>query len=301
MSSTSTYFRGAFTALITPFHADGSVDFEALRGLVRRQIDGGIDGLVPCGTTGESATMSESERLEVIRTVSEEAAGAVPIIAGTGTNDTARSIEFTQQVSEIDGVVAALVVTPYYNKPGQPELFRHFTEIADQGGLPVVLYNVPGRTAISLQVETIARLAEHEQIVAIKEASADLAFDSAIRNAVPDDFSLLSGDDFTTFPLIAIGGQGCISVVSNIAPGDMSEMCAAALKGDVQRAQTLHLSIQDLARVLFEKSNPIPVKTAAHLLGYCGPTLRGPLYAPENAFTTRLRGVLSDYGFSFQD
>lgn len=298
MSLNSSIFRGAFTALITPFKKDGSVDVDALRALVRRQLDGGIDGLVPCGTTGESATMSEEEQLLVINTVVDEAAGQVPVIAGTGSNDTAKTIAFTRKVSKIDGIAAALVVTPYYNKPGQPELWRHFTSIADEGGLPVVLYNVPGRTAISLDTDTIASLAEHKAIVAIKEASANLAFDSAIRNAVPDDFALLSGDDFTTLPLIAIGGQGCISVVSNLLPRDMSRMCSAALTGDMKTARQIHLAIQPLARILFEKSNPIPVKAAASLLGWSGPTLRGPLYEPDGEFIARLQDALSAYGLT---
>ena len=296
MSIDSSRLRGAFTALITPFSDDGNVDFGALRGLVRRQLKGGIDGLVPCGTTGEAATMSPPERLRVIETVVDEANGQVPIIAGTGTNDTARSISFTKQVSEIDGVDAALVVTPYYNKPGQPELLRHFREVADEGGLPVVLYNVPGRTGVSLAADTVARLAEHEAIVAIKEASADMALGSAIRANTSDDFALLSGDDFTTFPLVAIGGQGCVSVVSNLVPGDMSKMCAAALDGDFETARQIHLGIQPLARALFRKSNPIPVKAAANMMGWCGPNFRGPLYDPDDDFKEELGNALHAYG-----
>lgn len=298
MSFSAAKLRGAFTALITPFNQDETVDFDALRALVRRQIEGGIDGLVPCGTTGESATMSEEERLEVIRTVVDEAKGQVPIVAGTGSNNTAQTIAFTKKVAAIDGVDAALVVTPYYNKPGQPELLRHYQAIADQGGLPLVLYNVPGRTGITFTVDTVAKLAEHENIIGIKEASADLIFDSAIKNAIPDDFALFSGDDFTTFPLIAIGGHGCISVVSNLVPGDMSRLCKAALNGDYETARSIHLAIQPLADALFKKSNPIPVKTAANLLGWCGPTLRGPLFEPDQDFKDALKRSLNDYGLS---
>jgi 4-hydroxy-tetrahydrodipicolinate synthase len=291
-------FRGAFTALITPFQADGSVDEAALRALVRRQIDGGIKGLVPCGTTGEAATMTEDERLQVIETVVSEAGGQVPIIAGTGSNDTAQSVAFTRKVAAIDGVDAALVVTPYYNKPGQPEMIRHFRTIADEGDLPVVLYNVPGRTAVSLSVESVVSLSAHPQVVAIKEASADMVLDSALVEALPREFALLSGDDFTTFPFIAIGGHGCISVVSNIAPTLMSDLCTAALRGDLPEARRLHGKVQPIARALFEKSNPIPVKTAAHLLGWCGPTLRGPLYEPGDAFPDRLRAMLAAAGLT---
>lgn len=296
MSSQPVPFRGAFTALITPFQADGSLDESALRALVRRQLDGGISGLVPCGTTGESATMNEAERLWVIQIVVDEAGGAVPIIAGTGSNDTAASVSFTRKVADLGGVDAALVVTPYYNKPGQPEMVRHFTTIADDGGLPVVLYNVPGRTAVSLSVDSAAVLAEHPKIIAIKEASGDMVLDSALVEALPADFSLLSGDDFTTFPFIAIGGHGCISVVSNIAPGLMSDLCSAALRGDLVEARTLHARVQSIARVLFERSNPIPVKAAANLLGWCGPTLRGPLYEPDDAFRARLKAALTTLG-----
>ena len=291
-------FRGAYTALITPFNQDGSVDLEGLRALVRRQIDGGIDGLVPCGTTGEAATMTEDERMSVIETVADEAGDEVPIIAGTGTNDTRATVAFTRRVANIHGVDAALVVTPYYNKPGQEEMLRHFREVADEGGLPVVLYNVPSRTGVSLTADTVAELAQHNAIVAIKEASADLALDTAIRAATPDDFALLSGDDFTTFPLVAIGGQGCISVVSNLAPGKMSQMCHAALQGDFETAREIHLAIQPLARALFSKPNPIPTKAAAHMLGWCGPTLRGPLYEPGDDFKAELRKALDAFGLT---
>ncbi len=288
--------RGAFTALITPFSDDGTVDFAALRGLVRRQLDGGIDGLVPCGTTGEAATMSAEERLQVIKTVAEEVGDQVPIIAGTGTNNTAETIAFTRRVANINHVDAALVVTPYYNKPGQPELLRHFREVADEGGLPVVLYNVPGRTGVSLGPDTVARLAEHNAIVGIKEASADMALDSAIRANTDNGFAMLSGDDFTTFPFLAIGGQGCVSVLSNLIPGDMSKMCAAAGEGDFETAREIHLSIQPLARAMFRKSNPIPVKAAANLMGWCGSTLRGPLYEPDDDFKEELENTLHAYG-----
>ncbi len=290
--------RGAYTALITPFSENGSPDISALRALVRRQLDAGIDGLVPCGTTGEAATMTPDEQLRVIETVADEVDGAVPVIAGTGTNDTAKTIDHTRRVSEIDGVGAALVVTPYYNKPGQPELLRHYRAVADGGNLPVVLYNVPGRTGVSLEADTVARLAEHEAIIGIKEASADMVLDTAIAANTPDEFTLFSGDDFTTFPLMAVGGQGCISVVANLDPQDMTRMCEAALDNDYETARQLHASIQPLARALFRKTNPIPVKTAAHLLGWCGPTLRGPLYEPDDDFKEELDNALHAYGLS---
>ncbi len=295
MTNKSLRLTGAYTAIITPF-SHGEVDHESLRALVLRQIEGGIDGLVPCGTTGESVTMSDDERVAVIETVVTQAGGRVPIVAGTGTNDTAASLAFTKRVAAMGGVDAALVVTPYYNKPNQEGLYRHFATIADEGGLPVVIYNVPGRTNISLTAKTIARLAEHENIVAVKEASGDMVLGTQIFEAVGDSISMLSGDDFTTFPFLALGGQGCISVVSNIDPGSLSKMCKLASDGDWISARALHMKIQPLARALFSDANPIPVKAAANLLGWCGPDMRGPLYAPDLASRNALAETLRAYG-----
>lgn len=286
--------RGAYTALITPFR-DGKVDVEALKALVARQIAAGIHGLVPCGTTGESATMSEDEQLLVIRTVVEAAEGRVPIIAGTGSNSTQKTVDYTRKVAQIDGVDAALVVVPYYNKPDQEGLFRHFNRVADEGGLPVMLYNVPGRTVISLTPQTIGRLAEHENIVAVKEATGDLRFDAEVLEAVGDKISVLSGDDFTTFPLIASGGTGCVSVVSNIDPRAMSQMCTAALEGDYELARRLHLKIQPLARALFSAPNPVPSKTIAAMLGWCTDEVRGPLCEASDATREALARVMETY------
>jgi 4-hydroxy-tetrahydrodipicolinate synthase len=296
MTLTTARLRGAFTALITPFK-DGAVDHEALAALVERQIVGGIDGLVPCGTTGEAATMSDEERLATIRTVVEVAAGRVPIIAGTGSNDTAQTIAFTKRAAAIPGVDGALVVCPYYNKPNQHMMLRHFTAVADEGGLPVVLYNVPGRTAVSLTPETVAALARHPNILAIKEATADMIFDTKIVELTRGlDFVLLSGDDFTTMPLIACGGKGCISVVSNLDPGTMSRLCHATLEHKMDEALLLHLKVQPLARVLFAQPNPVPVKEAAAMLGWCSPELRAPLYGSEPGFDQTLRAALTAYG-----
>ncbi len=287
--------EGAFTALITPFRA-GAVDTDALRALVERQIDGGIDGLVPCGTTGESATMSEDERVLVIETVVDAAAGRVPIVAGTATNDTAKSIEFTQRVAEIEGVDAALVVTPYYNKPSQSALVRHFSAIADEGGLPVVLYNVPGRTSVSMTAETVAELAKHDGVVAIKEATGDMVLGARILELAGDNITLMSGDDFTTFPLLAIGAKGCTSVVSNIVPGHLSKMCAAANSGDLETARSLHYSLLPLARAMFTDTNPVPVKAAAALLDWCSTEIRGPLYPADESCRAAVELALRNYG-----
>lgn len=285
---------GAMTALITPFR-DGAVDHEALAALVERQIERGIDGLVPCGTTGEAATMNEEEQLSVIRTVVEAADGRVPIVAGTGTNDTEKTVSYTQKVANIDGVDAALVVVPYYNKPDQRGLLGHFRAVADRGGLPVVLYNVPGRTVRSFTPETVGRLADHDNIVAIKEATGDLRFGSEVLEAVDGRIEVLSGDDFTTFPLMAAGGVGCISVVSNVAPGLMQRMCGAALEGDLETARALHLKIQPLARALFAAPNPAPAKQMAALLGLCEPTVRRPLAPVSATVRERLDQLIDDF------
>ena len=288
--------RGAKTALITPFR-DGAVDHDALAALVERQIAGGIDGLVPCGTTGESATMSVEERLSVIRPTVEVAAGRVPIIAGTGSNDTAASIEMTRATAEIGGVDAALVVCPYYNKPNQPMMLRHFTEIAERSELPVVLYNVPGRTVVSLTPETIGALAAHPNIIGIKEATGDMTFDTRMIEQVHDkgDFALLSGDDFTTMPFVAMGGHGCISVVSNLLPGVMSELIKAAAAGELERARALHLRIQPLARTLFTNPNPVPTKEIAAKLGWCTDEVRAPLATSDEAFLGNLDALIAQY------
>ncbi len=286
--------RGAFTALITPFR-NGEVDVEALKALVERQIEGGIHGLVPCGTTGETATMTEEEQLLVIRTVVEAADGRVPIVAGTGSNNTEKTVEYTRKVAEIDGVDAALVVVPYYNKPDQKGLLGHFTTVADEGGLPVVLYNVPGRTVRSLTPQTVGKLADHDNIIAIKEATGDLRFDTEVLEAVDGKIAVLSGDDFTTFPLLACGGTGCVSVVSNIDPASMSRMCDAAFEGHYALARRLHMKIQPLARALFSAPNPVPAKTIASMLEWCTAEVRAPLYEVDDEVRVALAELIEDY------
>ena len=283
--------NGAFTALITPFK-NGEVDFESLKALVDRQIQDGINGLVPCGTTGEASTMTEGERLAVIKTTVEVNNGRVPVIAGTGSNNTASTVAFTKEVAEMGGVDAALVVVPYYNKPGQRGLVTHFTTVADQGALPVVLYNVPGRTVISMTAETVLTLAKHPNIIAIKEASADMTLDSDIIAGAPDGFAVLSGDDFTTFHLVATGGQGCISVVSNLAPGLLSELVANVRAGNLAQAQRQHFKVTALAKVLFSDANPVPTKTAARLLGWCSDEARAPLYTGDETLEQRVKAAL---------
>lgn len=290
--------QGAITALITPFK-DGQIDEVALRQLVDRQIAGGIHGLVPCGTTGEASTMSEAERLRVIEIVVEQAQGRVPIIAGTGSNDTHKTLQFTQKAAKIQGVDAALVVVPYYNKPNQPMMLRHFSQVAEEGGLPVVVYNVPGRTVVSLHESTIAALAQHPNIIGIKEATGDINFDTRMIEALGEHaqgFALLSGDDFTTMPFIAIGGHGCISVVSNLDPATMSALCTSALAGDLATARQLHLKIQPLARALFAWPNPVPTKHIAAMLGWCSAEVRAPLYEADADFVDSLKALAQAYG-----
>lgn len=289
--------EGALTALITPFR-DGDVDHDAYAELVERQIEGGIDGIVPCGTTGEAATLSEDELVETVETAAETADGRVPVVAGTGSNDTDKTIRRTREIADIDGVDAALVVTPYYNKPSQEGMYRHFWRVAERGGLPVVLYNVPSRTGVSLEADTVARLAEHDDIVAIKEASGDMRLVSRILEEAGEDIQVLSGDDFTTYPLVALGGSGCVSVVSNLDPETMSDLVSAASRGDLETARRLHQKIQPLARVLFAEPNPAPTKLAASILGWCDADVRAPMYVPSEDFAGLVEDLLDEYGLA---
>ncbi|MEM1347179.1 MAG: 4-hydroxy-tetrahydrodipicolinate synthase [Myxococcota bacterium] len=298
MANAST-LRGAFTALITPFR-DGAVDLDALRELVDRQIDGGIDGLVPCGTTGEAATLSYDEQLDVIRVVVDQAKGRVPVIAGTGTNNTRNTLAFTKRVAELSGVDAALVVVPYYNKPNQPGIIHHYTQIAEQGGLPVVLYNVPGRTVVSMTPATIATLAAHPNIIAVKEASGSMRFAAEVFAALGarDDFALLSGDDFTTMPFIAMGGHGCVSVLSNLDPGGLSTLVSDAAGANLAAARAKNLALQALASALFERPNPVPTKAVAAHLGWCTDEVRSPLVPADEAFVDRVVSLAAAYGLT---
>lgn len=277
--------HGCLTALITPFH-DGQIDEPALRALVDRQIAGGVAGLVPCGTTGEAPALSAREWEQVVAVAVETAAGRVPILAGTGSNSTAASIERTRRAREL-GADGALVVTPYYNRPTQEGLYGHFAAIAEAADLPLVLYNVPGRTGVNLLPETVVRLADIPAIVGIKEASGSLDQASQIVNDAPAGFVVLSGDDSLTLPIASVGGRGVISVVSNIAPEAVSALTAACLAGDFAAARAMHLALFDLCRAMFVETNPVPVKAAAAMLGLCTPEVRLPL-APLSE-TGRLR------------
>jgi 4-hydroxy-tetrahydrodipicolinate synthase len=268
-------FSGAFTALVTPFK-NGEVDVEALESLVEFQIEGGIDGLVPCGTTGESPTLSEEEDRLVIETVVRVTNGRVPVVAGTGSNNTASAIKYTKMAEEV-GADGSLQVAPYYNKPTQEGLFRHFAAIAENTSLPLVLYNIPGRTNVTIAPETIAQLAEIPNIVGVKESTLSMNMVSDIRRLCGEEFDILSGDDPMTLPLLALGGTGVISVASNIAPGAVSDMVAAMNSGDLARGRELHYRLLPLIRALSVETNPIPIKAAASLLGLCSDELRLPL------------------------
>ncbi|MCB9749966.1 MAG: 4-hydroxy-tetrahydrodipicolinate synthase [Myxococcales bacterium] len=290
-------FRGAFTALITPMRADGRVDDEALVNLVERQIEAGIHGLVPMGTTGESATLSPAEHLHVVRTVTEVTAGRVPVLAGAGANNTEEALTLTRACQEI-GVDGTLQVTPYYNKPTQAGLIAHFTKIAEEVDLPVILYNVPGRTGVDMAPDTVARLSEHPNIHGIKEASGDMYKDALIRERCVEGFSLLSGDDFTILPFMSLGGDGVISVVSNVLPDIIAKLCESALAGGWTSARALHYHQLELTRALFLQSNPIPVKAAMAMLGLCEPGIRLPLLPlnPESPDAQSLRAALQEVG-----
>ena len=272
-------FSGAFTALVTPFR-NGELDVEALEGLVEFQIQQGINGLVPCGTTGESPTLSEEEDRIVIETVVRVTNGRVPVVAGTGSNSTGMAIKYTRMAEEA-GADGSLQVAPYYNKPTQEGLFRHFAAIAESTDLPLVLYNIPGRTGVTISAETMARLAEIPNVVGVKDSTLSMNMVADVISLCGEDFAVLSGDDPMTLPLVALGGRGVISVASNVAPGAVSDMVRALLEGDWERGRELHYELLPLFRALFVETNPIPVKTAASLLGLCSDEMRLPLVPME--------------------
>ena len=288
-------FAGAYTALITPFK-NGKVDEERYRAHIEWQIEQGIHGLVPCGTTGESATLSHAEHEAVIRICVEQVKGRVPVIAGAGSNNTTEAISLTRFAKEV-GADAALHITPYYNKPTQEGLYRHFKTIAGEVALPIIMYNVPGRTGCNMLPPTVARLSrEVPNIAGIKEATANLVQISNVLEQCGPDFCVLSGDDFTVLPILSLGGCGVISVTSNIAPAKMAELCDAFAKGDLAQARRLHFELEPLNRVMFLETNPIPVKTALALMGRVEPDLRLPLVPLAAANEARLLETLKAAG-----
>jgi 4-hydroxy-tetrahydrodipicolinate synthase len=283
-------FSGTFTALVTPFR-NGEVDVEALEGMVEFQIQHGVSGLVPCGTTGETPAMSEAEDRVVVETVVRITNGRVPIIAGTGSNSTDMAIKYTKMAQEV-GADGSLQVAPYYNKPTQEGLYRHFAAIAESTELPLVLYNIPGRTGVTISADTIARLAEIPNIVGVKDSTLSMNMISDVIRLCGEEFDVLSGDDPMTLPLVALGGRGVISVASNVAPGAVSDMVRAMLEGEWERGRELHYELLPLFRALFVETNPIPVKTAASLLGLCSDEMRLPLVPMEGENLRALQETL---------
>jgi 4-hydroxy-tetrahydrodipicolinate synthase len=299
-------FRGAFTALVTPFTATGEINKDAFRNLVRRQIDSGIHGLVACGTTGETPTLSHEEDEWVIATTLEVASerpsrARVRVIAGTGSNSTATAINSTRRAAAL-GVDAALVVAPYYNKPDQRMLESHFRAVADEGDLPIIVYNVPGRTGVNVEAATLLRLAEHPRIVAVKEASANMDQIATILCDRPADFSVFAGDDTWTMPMLALGGDGVICTCSNEIPGEMAEMCDAAFACDWEQALRIHERWLPLMKANFVGGpNPVPVKAAMSMMGLCSDTLRMPLMSLDEPHRERMRMLLATLGLVGED
>jgi 4-hydroxy-tetrahydrodipicolinate synthase len=288
-------FQGCGTAMVTPFRSDLSLDEEALRRLVRRQIEGGIHFLVPCGTTGENPTLTRQEHLRVVEITLEEAGGKVPVLAGCGGNDT-RDVANLARELEALGADGLLVVTPYYNKPTPEGLCQHYREVARASRLPIVVYNVPGRTGTNVDPATLARLAEIETVVGVKEASGNISQMAAIFQSAPESFAVLSGDDAITLPLIALGGVGVISVVSNEVPYAMSRLTSLCLEGDFPGAREVQARLHALMEINFIESNPGPVKAAMALMGLLEPVFRLPAVPPKPESLRKIEKVLLDLG-----
>ncbi len=288
-------FAGAGTALVTPFTRSGEVDEPALRRLIKRQVQEGIDVLVPCGTTGESATMTDDEQKRVVQITIEEAGGRVPVVAGAGSNDTRAAVHKAKTMAAL-GADAILSVGPYYNKPTSEGYLRHFSAVADALSVPVVVYNVPGRTGSNIDVKTLLRLAQHGNIRAVKEASGSLAQIMELLRDRPEGFQVLSGDDAFTLALMAHGGEGVISVCANQVPGPMHQLCAAAARGDFASARAIHNRLLRLMNLNFVESNPIPVKASLALMGLCEESFRLPMCPPTEATREALRSALKELG-----
>ena len=287
-------FRGAIVAIVTPFR-NGRVDEGALRDLIEFQIENGTDGIVPCGTTGESSTLSHEEHDRVIEICIEAAHRRIPVIAGTGSNSTEEALRLTEHAYEA-GADGALLVCPYYNRPSQEGMYQHFKTIAEKVPIPIVPYNIPGRTGINLMPETVARLAKIPNIVGIKEASGSLKQMGEVISLCGEDFSVLSGDDIFTLPLLAQGGKGVISVISNIAPADPVAMIKAFERGDVKTAMQLHYKMSPLVDALFIETNPVPVKAALAMMGKISYEVRLPLCRLSQGNYEKLKKAMTDYG-----
>lgn len=288
-------FTGAAVAIITPFNEDGSVDFESFGKIIDDQIEGGTDAIVVCGTTGESSTMPDDEHLSVIDYCVKRVNKRIPVIAGTGSNDTAHCIQLSQRAAAL-GVDGLLLVTPYYNKTTQRGLIAHYTAIANAVNVPIILYNVPSRTGLNILPETVKELSKEENIVAVKEASGNISQVAKIAQLCGDEMTIYSGNDDQIVPLLSLGGKGVISVLSNVAPRQTHDMVASYLEGDTAKALKLQLEAIDLVDALFIEVNPIPVKAAMNMLGYKAGGLRMPLYEISDGNKEILRKAMVDYG-----
>ncbi len=288
-------FKGSLVALVTPFDSDNRVDYASLKGLIDFHVAQGSNGLVIAGTTGEAATLSKAEHCELIATAVELSAGRLPIIAGTGSNSTSQTINLSLEVGDM-GIDAFLLVVPYYNKPMQEGMYRHFSSVADAVEQPVMMYNVPGRTVADMLPETVARLAKHGNIFGIKEATGDLDRLAAIQALVDDDFMLYSGDDFTLRPFIEQGGHGVVTVRGNVAPAAVAKLCRLAMAGETDRARDVDASLQPLNKALFVESNPIPVKWAVSQMGLMGAYLRLPLTDFDDQYHAQMLAAMASAG-----
>ena len=288
-------FKGSAVALVTPFTKDNKVDFDKLGELVEYQIANGTDAIVSCGTTGEANTMTDEEQLATIKYVVEKVNKRVPVIAGSGSNDTMHSVNLSQEAEKL-GVDALLIITPYYNKANKAGLKRHFETIANSVRLPIILYNVPGRTCVNISPSLIVELAKIDNIVAVKEASGDLGQVAEIASLVPDDFAIYSGNDDTILPLLSLGGQGVISVLANVCPQETHDLVAKFFEGDIEGSRKLQLGMDALIAALFIEVNPIPVKTAMNLLGFNVGDLRLPLAEMDPANLEVLKKELVNFG-----
>jgi len=287
-------FSGSMTAIITPFR-DGRVDGEALERLVEFQVQNGTSAIVPCGSTGESSTLSHAEHAEVVRLVVKLVRGRIPVIAGTGSNSTGEAIALTRAAQEA-GAAAALLISPYYNKPTQEGIYQHYKSIAEATRFPLIVYNIPGRTASKIEATTIARLAELEEIVGLKDATGSLDETQEAIRLCGDKIEVYSGDDSLTLPILAVGGVGVISVVANVMPKESAQMVAACRRGDWDTARRLHYQLLPLIRALFLETNPIPVKAAVAMMGYCQDALRLPLLPMSDGARAKLRAVMEQFG-----
>ena len=290
-----TIFTGAGVAIVTPMNTDGSIDFETFGKLIDFQIENGTDAIVVCGTTGESSTMSDEEHKETIRYCVEKVNKRVPVIAGTGSNDTAYAVQLSKE-AEILGADAVLVVSPYYNKTSQNGLIKHFTTIADAINIPVMLYNIPGRTGVNIAIDTFVELSKHENIVAVKEAGGNMDYFAKIIEACGDNIDVYSGDDGMTVPVMSIGGKGVISVLSNVMPKETHELCQLCLDNNFAEAGKLQIKYLGLINALFCDVNPIPVKEALALMGICKNTMRLPLCPTSEANIAKISSAMKANG-----